>query len=275
MHKLQKIDAKKSLGQHFLTSPVVPGWMCDAADIIPGDIVLEIGPGTGVLTAELLRREAVVVALEADARAITALEETFIEEIASGKLILLHTDVRTLDLGTVPHIVDQKFKVVANIPYYLSGLLFRTFLESDIQPTDLVYLVQKEVAKRGCSNISIGEKESLLSLSLQVYGTPKYVKTVSRGHFTPPPKVDSGIIAVRNISKENFVEVPESLFFNTLHLGFGQKRKQLLGNLTKQYDRNLLTHIFSTAQIPVSARAEDVPLEKWLTLVKLLATHSS
>lgn len=275
MRKLQKIDAKKSLGQHFLTSPVVPGWMCDAADINPGDIVLEIGPGTGVLTAELLRRGAVVVALEADTRAITVLTETFTEEIASKKLLLFHTDVRTLDLDTIPQIVDQKFKVVANIPYYLSGLLFRTFLESDIQPTDLVYLVQKEVAKRGCSDISTGEKESLLSLSLQVYGTPKYVKTVSRGHFTPPPKVDSGIIAVRNISKKNFTEVPESLFFNILHLGFGQKRKQLLGNLTKQYDRELLTHTFSTAQVPVSARAEDVPLEKWLSLVKLLATHNS
>tara|TARA_B100000745_G_scaffold69441_1_gene41399 strand:+ start:319 stop:1143 length:825 start_codon:yes stop_codon:yes gene_type:complete len=274
MSDIKKIDAKKSLGQHFLTSPVVPGWMCDAADIQEGDIVLEIGPGTGVLTAELLLRGATVVALEADVRAISALQTTFAQDISSGKLIVLHTDVRALDLASIPHIANQQYKVVANIPYYLSGFLFRAFLESDMQPTDLIYLVQKEVAKRGCSNISMGEKESLLSLSLQVYGTPSYVKTVSKGHFTPPPKVDSGIIAVRNISKENFTDISQSLFFEVLHLGFGQKRKQLLGNLAKQYNRELLTHIFSTANIPVSARAEDIPLNKWLILATQLTAHS-
>lgn len=270
MKEIQKIDAKKSLGQHFLTSPVVPGWMCDAADVQSGDLVLEIGPGTGVLTRELLLRGATVVALEADARAIEALNETFAEEITAEKLILCNTDVRTLNLSEVPHIADHNFKVVANIPYYLSGFLFRTFLESTIQPTTLVYLVQKEVARRATSGISIGEKESLLSLSVSAYGEPHYVKTVSRGHFTPPPKVDSGIIAVRNISRENFKEVDETLFFKLLHFGFGQKRKQLLGNLAKQYNRETLTHIFSTADIPVSARAEDVSLEKWLMVTKLV-----
>ncbi|MFT7507132.1 MAG: 16S rRNA (adenine1518-N6/adenine1519-N6)-dimethyltransferase [Acidimicrobiales bacterium] len=274
MADIQKINAKKSLGQHFLTSAVVPSWMCDAADITSNDTVLEIGPGTGVLTNELLKRGATVVALEADTRAIEALQTTFKDEITSGTLILHHTDVRTLDLAKLPHISNHSFKVVANIPYYLSGLLFRMFLESAIQPTDLVYLVQKEVAKRATSNISKGEKESLLSLSVQAYGTPKYVKTVTRGHFTPPPKVDSGIIAIRNISKNNFKDIDESLFFNILHLGFGQKRKQLLGNLTKQYDRELLTHTFSTVDIPVSIRAEDVPLEKWLILVESLVAHS-
>lgn len=273
MGDIQKIEAKKSLGQHFLTSPVVPGWMCDAADIQEGDTVLEVGPGTGVLTAQLLERGATVVALEADARAIGALQETFPKEIFTKKLTVLHTDIRITDLSSISQISNQQYKVVANIPYYLSGFLFRTFLQSDVQPTDLVYLVQKEVAKRGCNSISIGEKESLLSLSLQVYGTPSYVKTVSRGHFAPPPKVDSGIIAVRNISKDNFANLSESLFFEVLHLGFGQKRKQLLGNLAKKYDRQTLTHIFSTTTIPVSARAEDIPLNKWLTLVSLLTTH--
>lgn len=274
MSEKQKFQHKKSLGQHFLTSPVVPAWMCDAAELVPGDLVLEIGPGTGVLTNEILKRGATVLALEADPRAIEILQETFADAIAAGKLVLQHVDVRTLDLHALPLISHHNFKVVANIPYYLSGLLFRMFLESDVQPTDLVYLVQKEVAKRIVMDIFRGEKESLLSLSVKVYGTPKYVKTVSRGHFTPPPKVDSGIIAIRNISKNNFIDVDEALFFNTLHLGFGQKRKQLLGNLSKQYDRELLTHIFSTLDIPVSTRAEDVPLSQWLTLVKQLSIHS-
>ena len=270
MADIQKIDAKKSLGQHFLTSPIVPGWMCDAAEVTKGDLVLEIGPGTGVLTKELLLRGATVAALEADGRAIEVLHETFSKEITTKQLILEQCDVRTLDMHALPLISNQNFKVVANIPYYLSGYLFRTLLSSDVQPTDLVYLVQKEVAKRAAGSISSGEKESLLSLSVAVYGSPTYVKTVSRGHFTPPPNVDSAIVSVRNISKENFIEVDEALFFNVLHIGFGQKRKQLLGNLAKQYNRKELIHIFSTVNIPVSARAEDVPLEKWLHLVRLL-----
>lgn len=273
MAEIKKIDAKKSLGQHFLTSAVVPGWMCDAANIQKNDLVVEIGPGTGVLTKELLTRGATVIALEADTRAIEALRDTFTNEVAQERLIILHSDVRTLVLKDVPHIADHNFKVVANIPYYLSGLLFRIFLESSIQPTDLVYLVQKEVAKRACSNISRGEKESLFSLSVHAYGTPSYVKTVSRGHFTPSPKVDSGVIAIRNINRDNFKNIDEALFFNILHLGFGQKRKQLLGNLAKQYPRETLVHMFSTASISVSARAEDVPLAKWLTLVSELSKH--
>ena len=264
----EKFETKKSLGQHFLKSDVVPGWMCDAAEIASGDNVLEIGPGTGALTKVLLERGATVIALEADERAITVLEETFADEIARGSLILKHIDVRKLELSEITEVTDHSFKVVANIPYYLSGMLFRTFLESSIQPTTLVYLVQKEVAKRIVCDISRGEKESLLSLSVKAFGNPSLVRTVTRGHFVPPPKVDSAIIVVRNISRDNFITIPEADFFKILHLGFGQKRKQLLGNLSKAYDRRKLIHIFSTLGLSVTTRAEDVSLAEWLTLVK-------
>ena len=130
------------------------------------------------------------------------------------------------------------------------------------------------MAKRITSDLQRGEKESLLSLSVKVYGEPKYIKTITRGHFTPPPKVDSGIVAISNISRTNFNSIDSSLFFNVLHLGFGQKRKQLLGNLSKEYNREVLTHIFSTVDLPISIRAEDVPLEKWLILVAELTAHS-
>lgn len=266
----EKFETKKSLGQHFLNSEIVPAWMCDAAEITRNDNVLEIGPGTGALTSELLKRGAKVTALEADNRAILRLNETFSEEIKTGQLVCIHNDVRTLDVAQLPNLADHQFKIVSNIPYYLSGLLFRSFLESPLQPNTLVYLVQKEVAKRITTNISRDEKESLLSLSVKAYGTPEYVRTVTRGHFTPPPKVDSAIIAVRNISRENFKNVSEADFFRLLHLGFGQKRKQLLGNLSGEFSRETLTHSFSTVGLSVSVRAEDVPLEKWLTLVEEL-----
>jgi len=271
MRELKKIEAKKSLGQHFLTSPVVPSWMCNAAGVTEGDIVLEVGPGTGVLTAEILRRGATVIALEADIRAVEALNEAFKKEIEEKQLIVYHTDVRNLSLADIKEIKDHEFKVVANIPYYLSGMLFRIFLESSIQPKCLVFLVQKEVAKRITEDLKAGGKESILSLSVKAYGTPSYVKLVSKGHFTPPPKIDSAIILVQNISRDNFKDVDMSLFFNLLHIGFGQKRKQLLGNLSKHFDRNTLTNIFSTLSLPVSTRAEDVPLQKWLQLATALS----
>jgi 16S rRNA (adenine1518-N6/adenine1519-N6)-dimethyltransferase len=267
----EKFQTKKSLGQHFLTTPVVPKWMCDAAKIETGDIVLEIGPGTGILTREILARGATVIALEADTRALFVLEATFPLEVKSGKLILHHCDVRELDLKKIKGIKNQKFKVVANIPYYLSGMLFRLMLESDVQPSLLVYLVQKEVAKRICVSLKRGEKESILSLSVKAYGDVHYIKTVSRGHFSPAPKVDSGVILVEHISKTNFKTIKESFFFELLHIGFGQKRKQLLGNLSKKYSRETLTHIFSTLSLPLSTRAEDVSLTLWLSLTEALS----
>lgn len=256
---------KKSLGQHFLTSDVVPKWMCDAGSVAEGDIVVEVGPGTGMLTKEILLRGARVIALEADQRAIEVLRETFADELASQRLTLHHTDVRELDLATLG-IKEGAYKVVANIPYYLSGRLFRTFLDSNCQPSSLVFLVQKEVAER----IARDEKESLLSLSVKAFGTPTYVRTVSRGHFSPPPKVDSAIIAVAGISQKNFVGIEQATFFAHLHIGFGERRKQLLGCFAKHYPREKLVHIFSTLDISPTVRGEDLPLLKWLELTRTL-----
>jgi len=262
MSLFQKIEAKKSLGQHFLNNPHVPTLMAESAHLSEGEVVVEIGPGTGVLTKALLDAGASVVALEADRRAIEALESTFSDEITSGKLVLIHTDVRDFDPRTLGF-GRGTYKVVANIPYYLSGRLFRIFLESETHPSDLVFLVQKEVAER----IARDKKESILSLSVKVFGEPLYIKTIGKGNFSPAPKVDSAIIAVRNISHDSLLKVGVSFFFKILHLGFASKRKQLLGNLSKQFDREKLVHIFSTLELPLDVRGEDVSVSKWLELV--------
>jgi 16S rRNA (adenine1518-N6/adenine1519-N6)-dimethyltransferase len=267
---MEVIKAKKSLGQHFLNNTRVPALMADAGDVKRGDTVLEIGPGTGVLTRELLKRGARVVALEADKRAVLVLNETFKSEIANGNLVISHTDVRSLVLSSLaPHILPSKYKVVANIPYYLSGMLFRTFLETDMQPSDLVFLVQKEVAER----IARDTKESLLSLSVKVYGDPQYIKTIKRGNFTPVPKVDSAIIAIRNISKKRLGTLTETDFFTLIHAGFASKRKQLLGNLSTLFPREVLVHTFSTLGIRPDVRGEDLSLKKWLELLQTLSVH--
>lgn len=266
---MEPIAPKKSLGQNFLNNTRIPELMADAGEVQKGDTVLEIGPGTGMLTREFLIRGASVIAIEADIRAMEVLKGTFGTEIGSGSLTLIHSDIREINLeslGLQPH----SYKLIANIPYYLSGFLFRTFLESPIQPKTLVFLTQKEVAER----IARDKKESLLSLGVKAYGDPKYVKTVARGNFNPSPKVDSAIIKVGNISKDRIHAVPEVFFFEILHLAFAAKRKQLLGNLAKQFNRNALIHIFSELTLKEDVRAEDVPLETWQKLTEALFLHT-
>jgi 16S rRNA (adenine1518-N6/adenine1519-N6)-dimethyltransferase len=265
--KNEPFKTKKSLGQHFLNSPVIPQRLCAAGAVGAGDTVVEIGPGTGALTRELLACGAHVVAIETDARAIQILEETFAEEIKANKLVISNQDARFLNLENLG-LRDHGYKVVANIPYYLSGFLFRIFLEHPtLQPSLLVFLVQKEVALR----IARDRKSSLLSLGVRVFGDPTYVSTVPRGHFSPPPRVDSAIVAVKNISRDRLGGLDPRLFFTILHLGFGQKRKQLVGNLAAQYDRAAVAKMLVMEGLPETSRAEDLSIDEWVTLVRELS----
>ena len=265
----EKFQHKKSLGQHFLNSDYVPKLMCDAADLKVGETVVEIGPGTGVLTKEILAREARVIAVEADPRAIATLEENFAEAIANNNLKIIHADARKLDLQSLG-VTRGNYKVVANIPYYISGLLFRTFLDSDTQPSTLVFLVQKELAER----IVKDKKESLLSLSVKVFGEVEYVSTVKKGHFTPPPKVDSAIVAVTNINEEYFDEFDKELFFSVLKHGFGSKRKQLAPNLKPLFEVEKTKQILTNLKILPTTRAEDLSLKDWSKLISKLSANS-
>lgn len=262
------LSPKKSLGQHFLNNPHVPKLMADAADVRKGDTVLEVGPGTGVLTRELLLRGARVIAIETDHRAIEMLKKTYAAEIAANALTIVDADMRTAKLSDLG-LSDHAYKIVANIPYYLSGMLLRTFLETDIQPTTLVFLVQKEVAER----IARSTKESLLSLSVKAYGEPQYIQTVKKGNFSPVPRVDSAILLIKDISHDRLQGIDEAFFFEMLHAGFASRRKQLVGNLTKKISREQLAHIFSTCEIHPKARGEDLTIQKWLELVQKIYTQ--
>ncbi len=254
---------KKSLGQHFLTSPAYLRTIADAVEIVPGELVVEIGPGEGTLTRELLARGAQVVAVEKDSRLIPILSETFLRECADGQLQLIEGDALEFELPK--KLQKTPYKVVGNIPYYITGALLRSFLSSQHQPKSLVFLIQKEVAER----IARSKKESLLSLSVKAYGEPQYIKTVPRGAFSPAPNVDSAVLRVQNISRTHFKNSEEEQrFFEILHAGFAQKRKLLRRNLESVLGQEA-GELLQKAGIPENARAEDVLLQKWLQLFSI------
>lgn len=244
---------KKSLGQHFLMHSCIAERIANVAKLSPNAIVFEIGPGTGMLTRELLKRAKKVIAIEADYELFNKLQTDFADEIISKRLKLICGDIRSFNLATLP----RKYALVANIPYFLTGEIFRMFLESKNQPSSMTLLVQKEVAER----IARDKKESILSLSVKAFGAPKYEFTVPHGAFKPAPKVDSAALAIRNISRKNFLSpAEEQKFFKLIHAGFAHKRKFVRSNLIEAG--------FFACDIPEKARAENLPLDKWIMLAR-------
>lgn len=258
--------AKKHLGQNFLTSNVVARDMVVAANINENDIVVEIGPGTGFLTKELLTSAGKVFAIEKDEELIPRLEAQFAPGTEGKKLKLIEGDVLEEKILNKLDIEDGLYKLVANIPYYITGQILRVFLSGEKKPSSITLMLQKEVASR---IVTHDKKESILSLSVKVYGTPKYIKKVPARYFSPKPKIDSAILHIENISKNNFdSKDEEELFFKIIKAGFAHKRKYLARNLETLFDKETIARLFKTCEISEKTRAEDVPLEKWLCLTK-------
>lgn len=262
---MERFQTKKSLGQHFLNDVRIAERIAAEGDIVPGETVLEIGPGTGFLTSELLKASANVVAVEADIRAIDELQVRFAAEIADGRLRIHHGDIRELSFATLG-LADHDFKVISNIPYYISGLLFRLCLGGDVQPSRVVFLVQKEVAER----IARTKKESLLSIGIKIYSDPSYAFTVKKGSFTPSPKVDSAVITMKNVSRDRLEGLTEEAFFSVVRAGFASRRKQLYGCLRETYTAEVLDAAFGTLSLSRTVRGEDITIATWVSLAKLL-----
>ena len=263
--------AKKSLGQHFLKSERAISKIVEAGDLVPDDAVLEIGPGEGVLTEKLLAVGCKVIAVEKDDALFEFLKEKFYKEIKAGKLELVHDDILNFKLKI------EHYKLIANIPYNITGAILKKFLGAKNQPKTMALLVQKEVAKRiirrplGGSASKWG-KESILAISVKAYGTPRYVETVKAGSFVPMPKIDSAIIAIENISKQFFQGFREDDFFKTLKTGFKSKRKKLSSNLSTIFGKNKIREVFQKLNLDDNLRAEDVGIETWGKLVSALSS---
>lgn len=254
---------KKSLGQHFLRCQWVISTLIQEANIEKDDVVLEIGPGGGILTRALAARAKRVIAVEKDERlAQTLREELTQEKINNFEIIegdILHLLSRL--------ILDSTWsKVVANIPYYLTSRLIRLLLEGPKKPERIVLTIQKEVAER---IVAKPPHMNLLGLSVQVFGKPRLVKKVPASCFSPTPKVDSAVITIEEISDAFFIKnkIDKAVFFDIVKGAFSQKRKQLAHTLkrffpdTKDIGKKLLT-----LGIKAKARPQELRLEDWAKL---------
>jgi 16S rRNA (adenine1518-N6/adenine1519-N6)-dimethyltransferase len=282
-----KFEAKKSLGQNFLKSESALKEIIKTAELEPGELVLEIGPGQGALTEKILSKGAKLVAIEKDQELIGFLKDKFSSEISSGLFRLINMDILEFDQSEL----TEKYKLIANIPYYITGQIIRKFLSREYQPEKAVLLVQKEVAQRIISRPNQNgtdknpkNKENLLSLSVKIYSEPKFIKTVPSGSFAPAPKVDSAIISLENINKKHLEKISmetkvsvnkvEELFFEIIHVGFAHKRKTLLKNTKSSLNSeeiSLIESFLKENNLNPKIRAEDLTLEHWLCLTKKLS----
>lgn len=277
------MKAKKSLGQNFLKSAKAVREIVGAGEIVKGETVLEIGPGTGILTRALLDAGAHVVAVEKDRELVELLKGEFVKEIKSKKLELVEGDILTSPLAPLLGEGEGKaqYKLIANIPYYITGAIIRKFLDITNQPSMMVLLVQKEVAER---IVSRDGKESILSVAVKAYGIPKIISKVPRGAFVPAPNVDSAVLQISNI-KHFGTQAQEKRFFEILHAGFAHKRKKLVSNLkqtpsptyplvrgrsrtSEQSFVEKTEKILKENGFGINTRAEEVNVDIWKQFVK-------
>jgi 16S rRNA (adenine1518-N6/adenine1519-N6)-dimethyltransferase len=235
-------------------------------------VAIEIGPGTGVLTKALLEKDFTVLALEIDKESIKYLQENFAEYIKNKKLFIIEKDCLEVDFGELALEYTKKeiYYLVGNIPYYITGAIFRNSFTSKILPEKVVYLVQKEVADRVVAN---DKKESILSISIKLYGNPKKISTVKAGSFNPPPKVDSAILEIQPHPSPLLRkgEGTKQLFFKIIKVAFLHKRKYALANIKKYLvDTNEINNeLWDEIKLNISEkeRAEDIPLYTWIKIL--------
>ncbi len=253
---------RRKLGQYFLRSRRVLDAVVGAIAIPSETVVVEVGPGKGALTERILTRHTAVVAVEKDSDLVMVLQERFAGAVAAGRLMLVEGDVR--DGAWSGAVAGQSYAVIANIPYYLTGSLIREMLTRSHPPVAMSLVVQKEVAERIVRRGSV--KESLLSLSVQLFGTARYVQTVPQRAFSPQPRVDSAIIAITDIQKPSWQV--QDVFFRVLKTAFHGKRKTVL---KKFADMPNVQTILVQNKVSPTARAEDVPFTVWLAVARSLS----
>jgi|SRR3989344_926776 len=272
----------KTMGQNFLIDKNILQKIIEAADISVKDTVIEIGPGIGTLTQKLAKKAKKVIAIEKDQTMVDIATETLREykniEVLQGDILKMtngqtpmanknqRSKIGNWDLGI------KDYKVVANIPYYITSPIIRMFLEVNNQPAQIILTIQKEVAQRICA---APPNMSILAVSVQYYATAQIISYVSRACFWPSPNVDSAIIKITPVkkaksnTKKPFKESDSDLFFKIVKAGFSHPRKQLANNLSKALNKNkeeTTTWLIKNNLSPLQ-RAETLAIQDWINLV--------
>ena len=255
--KKYNLRPSKGLGQNFLVDKTALKRVIASADLSPEDIVVEIGPGLGVLTLELAKKAGKVIAIEKDSKMIEALKET----LTSFKNIeIIQEDVRKITNDQLP---ATNYKIVANLPFYLTAPVIRKFLEFGNPPELMTLIIQKEVAQRITAQ---PPKMNLLAVSVQLYAEPKIISYISKKSFWPQPEVDAAIIKlkIRNLKSETNTKE----FFRVVRAGFSQPRKMLINNLSKclGVSKSRTEFWLNRNNIRLNQRAENLNITDWINL---------
>lgn len=252
----------KALGQHWLNDTATLQAICDAAALHQNDVVLEIGPGPGALTAQLVKQARQVIAVEFDTRLAVALPRRVLAE----NLTVVQGDILHFDLSKLP----KDYKVVANLPYYITSKIVRRLLESSHPPQRSTLLVQKEVAERMAAHPG---SMSLLSVATQFYATVQLGPIVPAALFTPPPQVDSRVITLVRRDVPLFADVDPQRYFRMVKAGFGERRKKLRSSLSGglQLARGDVDELLDQAGVAPDARAQELSLQDWHRLAHYFA----
>ena len=268
------LRARKRLGQHFLINEEVLKLITSAAELTPTDIIMEIGPGLGVLTRELAKQVGWVIAVELDNKLAALLKQTL---APFDNVTIINEDILRINPATLFREQKTKFslapstyKVVANLPYYITSPVLRHFLEASVKPETMIVMVQKEVAE---AIVAEPGKRSVLSISVQFYGKPRIISYVPAQSFHPAPEVDSAILRIDVYPQPAVTVSDERGFFEMVRAGFTTPRKQIANSLAQGLGlaKTEVLTLLQRADIVPQRRAETLTLEEWAQLWQVFA----
>ena len=269
------LRVKKGLGQHFLVDEVVLETITSTAELTASDVIMEIGPGLGILTKELAKQSGLVIAIELDRKLAAILEQTL---SSFDNVAIINGDVLKIDPAALlqekkaklPPAVNTpcNYKLVANLPYYITSPVLRHFLEASVQPQIMVVMVQKEVAE---VIVAKPGRMSVLSISVQLYGEPRIISHVPAGCFYPAPEVDSAILRIDVYPQPAVAVDDRDSFFELVRAGFTASRKQIGNSLAQglKKPKAEILPLLAGANIAPQRRAETLTIEEWARLLSI------
>ncbi len=256
------------LGQNFLINENIAKKMAQSANLTPSDFVLEIGPGKGILTEELAKHVGKIVAIEIDGNLAEILKNKFRDR---ENVEIIQGDILKINLKNILGNEAYKYKVVANLPYYITSPIIRLFLESEIPPSEMILMVQKEVAERIAAKAG---KMSILAVSVQYYARMEILFKVGKKDFNPVPEVDSAVIRITphpgSLPERDEGDFNRK-FFRIVRAGFCAKRKTLANNLANSFhlDKKIVDEKLGSLKIKNTARAQELSVDNWKKLASI------